>query len=90
MTQNTDLYAFYIITKGDETGESAHGPYTMVDAEARVKPDEKIITRLTWATIKQIDQPDQLISNTSRNPIPSTMKGNIFSEGLINPGNPLV
>ena len=90
MTENSDLYAFYIITHGDETGASAHGPYTMAEAEAKVSPDEKIITRTTFETIKQIDLTDQFIIDGSTNLTQSTLKGNVFTEDLINPGNPFL
>ena len=55
MTENSDLFAFYIITENDNLGETAHGPYTMAEAESHVKVDEKIITRKHLSTLRQQD-----------------------------------
>lgn len=53
MTIESDLFAFYIVTENDDFGETAHGPYTMAEAEARVQVDEKIITRQHLSQLRQ-------------------------------------
>ncbi|MCB8923185.1 MAG: hypothetical protein H6662_16480 [Ardenticatenaceae bacterium] len=53
MEESNDLAAFYIITENDDFGESAHGPYTMVEAESLLRVDEKIITRKHYQMLSQ-------------------------------------
>lgn len=47
-----DSVAFYIVDENDLTGEGAHGPYSMVEAELILKEDEKIITRQQLAAMR--------------------------------------
>lgn len=53
MTNSSDRHAFYIITENDNSGESAHGPYTMAEAESLVEEDEKIVTRTHLAKLRE-------------------------------------
>jgi hypothetical protein len=53
MAENIDLYAFYIVTTNDGSGESAHGPYTMTEAESLVQAHEKITTGKSLANLRQ-------------------------------------
>jgi len=46
-------FSYYVVTENDVSGESAHGPYTMTEAENILQVDEKIITREEFQTIKQ-------------------------------------
>jgi hypothetical protein len=53
MTENIDLFAFYLITENDDFGETAHGPYTREEAEYLLKVDEELITGEHLATLRQ-------------------------------------
>ena len=44
MTEPVNFAQFYIVKKSDETGDSAHGPYTMMEAESLLQPNERITT----------------------------------------------
>lgn len=57
MAESSDLFAFYIVTQNDDFGESAHGPYTMTEAESLLREDETIITREHLTTLRQQSSP---------------------------------
>lgn len=59
MEENIDIFAFYIITENDDFGETAHGPYTMKEAEQILKVEEKIITGKRLASMLPSTLPSQ-------------------------------
>lgn len=84
MEENNDLAAFYIITENDDFGESAHGPYTMAEAESLLQIDEKIITRKHYQTLsRKSTSPDNNRESSSPNPFHDKMLRQIRSWGLL-------
>jgi hypothetical protein len=89
MTQEID-FSYYVVTENDVTGESAHGPYTMTEAESAVQIDEKIITREQFRTMQQqiaAAKPDTSylseIPVKKNSPYPEKMLREIRSWGIL-------
>ena len=65
MAEGSDTYAFYVVREGDQTGETARGPFNMRTAELEVGEQEQIITRRKLNVLRGVESDPGIYSGSA-------------------------